>query len=74
MSKKHNQKGVTRQGVRDLSHIKGKSAGRKVSLSSYPLETMFLHPGARENDNIFFCSGCNRWTVACICNMFYFLG
>ena len=43
--------GKTRQGVRDLSSIKGKSAGRKINMAEYPVQQICSHPANKRVDD-----------------------
>jgi hypothetical protein len=58
MSKK-SMFGVTRQGVRDLSSLKGKSPGRKVNMNDYPVQQICSHPMSKRIDDE------NGWEQTC---------
>lgn len=51
---------LTRQGVRDLNHIKGNSRGKKLEMP--PQEFMCKHPKIRSIDNGYFevCDDCGE--------------
>jgi hypothetical protein len=58
MSKKNKNNRLTRQGVRDLNHIKGKSLGIRLLMPPI-IEGFCDHPNGREDGyGVFFCRDC----------------
>ena len=57
---KKNKNGFTKQGVRDLSHIKGNSIGRRLEMPPDMESQGCNHPSIRvDGDGDKFCTKCN---------------